>query len=197
MSWVISLILLAVAAYFVISALNSKNQYNIKNQAIDGEIDAAESAQLSSDTTSGDAFQNAGGAPAGAGSGSGTAGSAGSGSGSGTSASSASSASGSDSSASASTDGASVAGVAAMGATAAAATAAAAIANAREHNLKGVAGNSVGEIQEMFKILNLRDSDAGRLAIEKDQFAALKSGTSKLGANELTAVADKLRWMLR
>ncbi|MEE9334670.1 MAG: hypothetical protein V3U65_11340 [Granulosicoccaceae bacterium] len=171
MSWVISLILLAVAAYFVISALSSKNKYDVRNQATDGEVDDSESAQLAGDTTSSDAFQHAGGAPAGAGSSSGTSGSAGSGG---------------------SSVGGSVAGAAAVGA-----TTAAAIASARKHNIKGVTGNSAGEIQEMLKILNLRDSDAARLAIEKAQFAELKSGTSKLGANELAAVADKLRWMLR
>ncbi len=204
MTWVISLILLAVAAYFLISALSSKNNYDLKNQTSDAEISEGESAQLDNNATSSDAFQNAGGAPAGASSSAGNttdssasantassgaaAGSAGGGSGASSGAASANNGASNGSS-----SGASVAG----GAAAVGVTAAAAIASAREHNLKGVTGNSIGEIQEMLKILNLRDSDAGRLAINKDQYAALKSGASDMGATELASVADKLRWMLR
>ena len=189
MMWVISLLLLAVAAYFLISALNSKNKFDTDTQASDGEVIDSESAQLASDASSSEALQHAGGAPAGLGSGSGSSSASSNASLSGRPASSAST--GSISSSSTSTGGV-VAGAAAVGV-----SATAAIDSAREHNLKNVTGNGIGDIQEMLKILNLRDSDSSRLAIEKDQFAGLKSGSSNLDANELTAIADKLRWMLR
>ena len=189
MMWVISLILLAVAAYFIISALNSKNKIETQNQASDGEVIDGESAQLS-DTTSTDAFQNAGGTPAGSGSGNDSPSASNDGSLSGGAANEPTSSKASSTS--------TVAAAAAVGAVStAAASTAAAIASASAHTLKGVTGNGIGDIQEMIKILNLRDSDSRRLTIEKDQFAGLASGTSKLAENELSAIADKLRWMLR
>jgi hypothetical protein len=174
MSWVITLILLAVAAYFLLNALRGKNQHDLQNQqASIADADTQDVAQPS-DTSSSDAFQHAGGMP------------------SGTTDNTASNAGGTASAA-----GSRVANGAAAVAGTAGVTAAAAIASAREHTLKAVSGSGIGDIQEMLKILNLSDSDSSRLAIDKDQFAALKSGNSSLQDAELSTIADKLRWMLR
>lgn len=56
--------------------------------------------------------------------------------------------------------------------------------------------DQVEDIQEMFKILNLRDSDAPRLGIEADTYNRIKSGdTSGVGSTQLDEVADRLRAM--
>ncbi len=190
MSWVITLILLAVAAYFLLNALKGKNQHDMQNQQASlGEVDSSDVVQAG-ETTSADAFQHAGGMPSAAADN--TANGTGSTGGASTTAANAPNNSGGAGSA----IGTTTKGAAAV-AGAAGVSAAAAIASAREHTLKAVSGNGIGDIQEMIKILNLRDTDSSRLAIDKEQFTALKSGNSSMQTNELTAIADKLRWMLR
>jgi len=59
-------------------------------------------------------------------------------------------------------------------------------------------GDSLVDAREMIKILNLAEPDAGRLAISREQFAALRSGDAAAApsADQLDAVTDKLRSML-
>lgn len=54
------------------------------------------------------------------------------------------------------------------------------------------------DVREMIKILNLADADAGRLAITKDEFSAIRQGNgSDMPAESvLSSVADRLRHML-
>jgi|GEM_PF-3549885 len=59
-------------------------------------------------------------------------------------------------------------------------------------------GDSLVDAREMIKILNLAEPDAGRLAISREQFAALRSGNAAAApsADQLKAVTEKLRSML-
>jgi len=60
-------------------------------------------------------------------------------------------------------------------------------------------GDVKQDIREMIKILNLAAPDAGRLGISSETLLALRSGSADSASNEqeLSAVADKLRHMLR
>lgn len=91
--------------------------------------------------------------------------------------------------------------VAAVGATAAGA--ANASANAAAGTSAGRASSAVNtgdelhDVHEMLKILNLRDSDASRLAIDKAQYNDIKAGNvSGLPDAMIADVAGKLRKML-
>lgn len=59
-------------------------------------------------------------------------------------------------------------------------------------------GDTSTDVQEMIKILNLAEPDAGRLNISRDQFNALRSGNSSAApaSDQLNDVAAKLRNML-
>ena len=58
-------------------------------------------------------------------------------------------------------------------------------------------GDDIYDVREMLKILNFRDSDASRLAIDKTQFNDIKAGNvSALPDSGLADVAGKLRKML-
>ncbi len=57
-------------------------------------------------------------------------------------------------------------------------------------------GDPALDVREMLKILNLRESDAKRLAISESDYKALKAGNSVLPPEDLTAVAEKLRAMI-
>lgn len=60
-----------------------------------------------------------------------------------------------------------------------------------------IANQDAGSVREMIKILNLRDSDASRLGIEKDQFQALWQGSSDgINANTLSDVRSRLQQMM-
>ena len=58
-------------------------------------------------------------------------------------------------------------------------------------------GDDIYDVREMLKILNFRDSDASRLAIDKTQYNEIKAGNvSGLPDGGLAEVAGKLRKML-
>lgn len=58
-------------------------------------------------------------------------------------------------------------------------------------------GNDIADIQEFFKILNLRDSDAPRLNISRDQFTQLKGGSrGDLSDSDMNLILGKLKAML-
>lgn len=59
-------------------------------------------------------------------------------------------------------------------------------------------GDSLHDAREMIKILNLAEPDAGRLAISREQFSALRSGNAEQAppSDVVAEVADKLRRML-
>lgn len=60
-----------------------------------------------------------------------------------------------------------------------------------------VASEDANSVREMIKILNLRDSDASRLGIEKDQFQALWQGSSDgVPAGTLSDVRSRLQQMM-
>ena len=58
-------------------------------------------------------------------------------------------------------------------------------------------GDSALDVREMLKILNLRESDAKRIDLSADDYRGLKAGTSALPQETVSAVADKLRAMIR
>jgi len=59
-------------------------------------------------------------------------------------------------------------------------------------------GDPMSDIREMIKILNLAEPDAGRLAVSREEFNALRHGDDGTtpSAESLKAVADRLREML-
>lgn len=59
-------------------------------------------------------------------------------------------------------------------------------------------GNTLSDVREMIKILNLDAPDAGRLAIEREQLVALRKGKSEgiPDAQGLEELASRLRNML-
>lgn len=58
-------------------------------------------------------------------------------------------------------------------------------------------GNAGDDIREMFKVLNLRENDASRLSLSKEQFQQLKTGDDgAFTADTLNEVASRLRFMI-
>jgi hypothetical protein len=59
-------------------------------------------------------------------------------------------------------------------------------------------GDLADDIREMIKILNLAEPDAGRLAITREEFTAIRHGDddSQPSGESLTDIADRLRNML-
>ena len=59
-------------------------------------------------------------------------------------------------------------------------------------------GNTLDDVREMIKILNLAEPDAGRLAISPEQLRALREADKSAMPNEqaLPEIADRLRKML-
>lgn len=58
-------------------------------------------------------------------------------------------------------------------------------------------GNTLYDVREMIKILNLRDNDAARLNISKEDFARVWSGDAgTIASDVLDSIAAKLRHML-
>lgn len=59
-------------------------------------------------------------------------------------------------------------------------------------------GDPLRDIQEMIKVLNLAEPDAGRLAISREEFQAIRQGNEANlpSSDSLAAVADKLQRML-
>lgn len=58
-------------------------------------------------------------------------------------------------------------------------------------------GNQISDIQEMFKILNLRSSDAPRLSITREQYDSIKSGqATDLSGDVLDNIMGRLKAML-
>ena len=92
------------------------------------------------------------------------------------------------------------AATAAAGAAAAAVTASRAtdMASGSAQGLGIETGDSLHDAREMIKILNLAEPDAGRLAISREQFSALRSGNAEQAppSDVVAEVADKLRRML-
>ncbi len=74
-------------------------------------------------------------------------------------------------------------------------TGAAGIASVAAHQI--ATGDAALDVREMLKILNLRVSDAPRLAISVDQYNSLKAGNdSDLANDSVEAVAAQLRRMI-
>jgi len=57
-------------------------------------------------------------------------------------------------------------------------------------------GDKHGNVREMMKILNLRDTDASRLGISKDDFNRLWKGDASADAGLVDEVTDRLQRML-
>ena len=58
-------------------------------------------------------------------------------------------------------------------------------------------GDTASDVREMIKILNLRESDAPRLGVEKDEFAMLAGGSGgQLSDDKLRAARDRLVGLL-
>jgi hypothetical protein len=58
-------------------------------------------------------------------------------------------------------------------------------------------GNHILDIQDMLKILNLRDSDASRLAISREQYNSLKTGDAgDLNSEQVQGVVSRLQQMM-
>lgn len=59
-------------------------------------------------------------------------------------------------------------------------------------------GDTMNDIREMIKILNLAEPDAGRLAISREEFNAIRLGgdAAEPSGESLTAVAQRLRKMI-
>jgi len=57
-------------------------------------------------------------------------------------------------------------------------------------------GNLLVDIQEMFKILNLRASDSPRLGLTGEQFDQIKQGRETLSDDVMQAVLGKLKAMI-
>lgn len=58
-------------------------------------------------------------------------------------------------------------------------------------------GNHILNIQDMLKILNLRDSDANRLAISREQYNSLKTGDAgDLNSEQVQGVVNRLQQMM-
>lgn len=104
------------------------------------------------------------------------------------------------------TDSAKVGSAAAVTAVAAAAVVADTTKGAISAATSAVSASSLGlntgdvghDVREMIKILNLSDTDAGRLAITKEQFSAIRqdNGSDMPAEGDLSSVADRLRHML-
>lgn len=58
-------------------------------------------------------------------------------------------------------------------------------------------GNAAEDVRDMLKVLNLRESDAKRLALSAADYRGLKDGNSALPEDAIVAVADTLRRMIR
>lgn len=96
---------------------------------------------------------------------------------------------------------AAVAGAATSAAGAAAAVTASRATDMASGSAQGLGietGDSLHDAREMIKILNLAEPDAGRLAISREQFSALRSGNAEQAppSDVVAEVADKLRRML-
>jgi len=62
---------------------------------------------------------------------------------------------------------------------------------------EAISSEDAGSVREMIKILNLRESDASRLGIEKSQFSALWQGSANgVDADTLKDVSSRLRGMM-
>ncbi len=69
--------------------------------------------------------------------------------------------------------------------------------NSDDSGLFPSSGNLVADIAEMFKVLNLRTSDASRLSLSAEQYESLKTGNAAgLSDDVLAGIMQKLKAML-
>lgn len=197
MMWLVTLLILAIIAYFVVKSVSSniRNRQAGSNSSGTNEIDHA-NAQQHALANSGSTDDN-GSASASSESmtrqGSNAIDSSGAGQSS-TAASTSSSRSSATTGIAATAAGATVAGAVAS------AVAGSSAEGSTHHSAGGgiSSGNTLSDVREMIKILNLDAPDASRLAIDREQLVALRKGDANgiPDASSLEEIAVKLRNML-
>ena len=225
--WLIALVLLAIAAYFIVRLLLTKNEQSEINSEAAMDDGTSRGATHSGDASlpgagnSDEAIQNAnaggepqgnpGGTPAVAATVAATAGDTtadAATAGIATGAVAAGVAIGAAATAGDTAADAAVADAAAAGVTTAdaassgvttdaAASPATASATESSAAAPALSGNHMLDIQDMLKILNLRDSDASRLAISREQYNSLKTGDAgDFNSEQVQAVISRLQRMM-
>lgn len=197
--WLITLIILAIVAFFIVKYVKSQSQRQAaekerlgQSTGIEGtlEHERPHSAQSSSN-----AHRNATGSTGSGAVSTPTGQSAGA---AGTAGRSVAAGGGAGAAAGAGAVAAGVGAVAAAGAAATAAGVRSATGAASGTGLALDTGDVVGDIREMIKILNLAEPDARRLSITPEQLRALRNADAQgmPDANALNEVASRLRKML-
>lgn len=197
MMWLVTLLILAIIAYFVVKSVSSniRNRQAGSNSSGTNEIEHA-NAQQRALADSGPAHDN-GSTSASSESMTRQGADAIDGSNAGQSPTAAST----SSSRSSATTGiaATAAGAAVAGAVASAVTGSSTEGSTNHSASGGInTGNTLGDVREMIKILNLDAPDASRLAIDREQLVALRKGDANgiPDASSLEEIAVRLRNML-